>query len=65
MATLLMNSLKKIGVSHKKIFASTRPSNLSAICAYKKWRFSEDIEAIKSSPSHFVPGHWMHFARYE
>ena len=64
-ATLLINSLKKIGVSHKKIFASTRPSNLSAICAYKKWGFSEDIEAIKSSPSHFVPGHWMHLARYE
>lgn len=65
MASLLINSLKKIGVSHKKIFASTRPSNMSAICAYKKWGFCEDMEAVKSSPSHFVPGHWMHLARYK
>jgi len=65
MASLLVNSLKKIGVNHKKIFASTRPSNSLALCAYQKWGFCEDREAVKSAPSHFVPGHWMHLARYE
>jgi DNA-binding transcriptional regulator GbsR (MarR family)/ribosomal protein S18 acetylase RimI-like enzyme len=64
-ASLLINSLKKIGVNHKKIFASTRPSNISAINAYQKWGFREDMEAVKSSPPHFVPGHWMHLARNE
>lgn len=64
-ATLLIDSLKKIGVNYKKIYASTRPSNISAINAYQKWGFLEDMEAVKSSPSHFVPGHWMHLARYE
>lgn len=65
MASLLVNSLKKIGVNHTKIFASTRPSNISAISAYRKWGFREDMEAVKSSPSHFVSGHWIHLARYE
>lgn len=65
MASLLINSLKKIGVNHKKIFASTRPSNRSALCAYQKWGFCADMETVKSPPSHFVPGHWMHLARYE
>jgi DNA-binding transcriptional regulator GbsR (MarR family)/ribosomal protein S18 acetylase RimI-like enzyme len=64
-ASLLVNSLKKIGANPKKIFASTRPSNTSAISAYLKWGFYEDIDAVKSSPSHFVPGHWMHLARNE
>jgi DNA-binding transcriptional regulator GbsR (MarR family)/RimJ/RimL family protein N-acetyltransferase len=64
-AGLLVNSLKKIGVNHKKIFASTRPSNTAAISAYQKWGFREDMEAEKSSPSHFVSGHWMHLARNE
>ncbi len=64
-ASLLVNSLKKIGVNHKKIFASTRPSNEAALSAYRKWGFCEDIEAMKSSPSHFVLGHWVHLVRYE
>jgi DNA-binding transcriptional regulator GbsR (MarR family)/ribosomal protein S18 acetylase RimI-like enzyme len=64
-ASLLINSLKKIGVNHKKLFVSTRPSNIPAISAYQKWGFREDAEAVKSSPPHFVPGHWIHLARYE
>lgn len=63
LAGCLMNSLNKIGVECKKLFASTRPSNTVAIKAYKKWGFAEDIEALKSSPSHFVTGHWVHLAR--
>ncbi len=65
MASLLINSLNKIGVKYKKIFASTRPSNTTAINAYKKWGFYEDLEALKSSPSHFVMGHWVHLTHYE
>lgn len=64
-ASLLINSLRKIEANHKKIFASTRPSNISAISAYQKWGFYEDVDAVKSSPPHFVPGHWMHLARNE
>lgn len=63
MGSLLVNSLKKIGVNHRKVFASTRPSNISAISAYQKWGFSEDLEAAKNSSSHFFPGHWMHLYR--
>jgi len=64
-ASLLINSLRKIGVNYKKLFASTRPSNTVAIKAYQKWGFCEDKEATKNSPAHFVLGHWMHLARYE
>lgn len=59
-ASLLVNSLKKIGVKPKRVFASTRPSNATAISAYRKWGFHEDEEAAKSSPAHFIPGHWIH-----
>lgn len=64
-ATLLVNSLKKIGVNYNKVFASTRPSNTVAISAYQKWGFHQDMEVTKNSPPHFVPGHWIHLARYE
>jgi len=64
-ASLLINSLDKIGIKPKKLFASTRPSNKSAISAYEKWGFREDAEAAKSSPAHFISGHWVHLARYE
>jgi pimeloyl-ACP methyl ester carboxylesterase len=61
LATFLINSLKKIGVSYKKIFACTRPSNILAINAYKKWGFIEDQENQRNSPSHFIKGHWVLF----
>lgn len=38
-AGILINSLKKIGIQYRKILASTRPSNIAAIKAYKKWGF--------------------------
>lgn len=60
LATLLINSLEKIGVPYKKIFACTRPSNIIAINAYKKWGFIEDQEAMRNPPSHFIKGHWVH-----
>lgn len=61
LATFLINSLKKIGVPYKKLFACTRPSNTIAINAYKKWGFVEDQENQKKSPSHFIKDHWVHF----
>jgi len=61
-ASLMISSLKKIGVNHKKIFASTRPSNKAALSAYEKWGFCEDTE---SAATHFIPGHWMHLVRKE
>lgn len=63
LATVLINSLSKVGTPYNKIYASTRPSNTVAIQAYKKWGFNEDLEASKSSPSHFIAGHWVHLAR--
>lgn len=63
LASFLINSLSKIGTPYDKIYASTRPSNTIAIQAYKKWGFNEDLEASKSSPSHFIAGHWVHLAR--
>lgn len=63
LASFLINSLNKIGIQYNKMFASTRPSNIVAIQAYKKWGFNEDFEASKSSPSHFVSGHWVHLAK--
>lgn len=65
LAGILINSLKKIGVHCSKIFASTRPSNIAAINAYKKWGFLEDNESEEQASSHFVKGHWIHLARFE
>lgn len=62
LASILIQSLSKIGVEYKKIFASTRPSNETAIRAFHSWGFREDQEAMKSSPAHFVKGHWVHLA---
>lgn len=64
LASLLINSLEKIGVHCKKLFASTRPSNIAAIDAYKKWGFKEDFNA-NSLPSHFMNGHWVHLTRHQ
>ncbi|HEV7737692.1 MAG TPA: GNAT family N-acetyltransferase, partial [Chlamydiales bacterium] len=64
-AGVLVNSLCKIGISCTKLLVSTRPSNVSAIQAYKKWGFGEDLEAMKSAQAHFVSGHWIHLVRRE
>lgn len=65
LASLLINSLNKIGVKYRKIFASTCPTNAIAINAYKKWGFVEDQEILKNTHSYFVKGHWVHLARFE
>lgn len=61
-ARVLVDSLRNIGVRYTKLLASTRPSNGPAIEAYKKWGFTEDLEA---APAHFIAGHWVHFIRKE
>jgi DNA-binding transcriptional regulator GbsR (MarR family)/ribosomal protein S18 acetylase RimI-like enzyme len=61
-AGVLVDSLKKIGAKYTKLLASTRPSNVTAIQAYKKWGFAEDSEA---APAHFIAGHWVHLVRKE
>lgn len=60
LASILIQSLSKIGVQYNKMYVSTRSSNAVAIQAYKKWGFKEDLEASKNSPAHFVAGHWAH-----
>lgn len=64
MGRFLMNSLNKIGIKYKKIFASTRPSNSIAIKVYKNLGFIEDLEAEKMASPHFIKGHWVHLAHY-
>jgi len=61
-AGVLVGSLRKIGVNYTKLLASTRPSNGTAIEAYKKWGFTEDLE---TTPAHFISGHWVHLMRKE
>ncbi len=64
-AGILIHSLKTIGIQYRKILASTRPSNIAAIKAYKKWGFLEDKEMERNASSHFVKGHWTHLSRIE
>lgn len=64
-AGILINSLKKIGIPYQKILASTRPSNVAAINAYKKWEFLENEEIEKYISPHFIKGHWVHLAKIE
>ncbi len=64
-AGILINSLKKIGIPYRKVLASTRPSNIAAINAYKKWGFLEDKEIEKYASPHFVKGHWTHLGKIE
>lgn len=65
LAGILINSLKKIGVSFKKVLACTRPSNRAAINTYRKWGFIEDNESQTYASPHFIKGHWIHLTRFE
>ena len=62
-ATLLINSLSKIGMEIKKLSVSTRVSNDIALKAYTKWGFQLDAEDNTGNHSPFIKGHWIHLSK--
>jgi ribosomal protein S18 acetylase RimI-like enzyme len=64
LAGLLVASLEKIRDKPSRIYVCTRPSNIAAISAYKKWGFVEDQETEKNASPHFIKGHWVHLVRF-
>lgn len=59
----LIQSIYRVGVEPRRVFLSTRPSNIPAINLYKKCGFKHDREIEDNSPEPFIRNHWVHLSR--
>lgn len=59
----LIQSIYRVGVEPRRVFLSTRPSNIAAINLYKKCGFVHDREIEDNSPEPFIRNHWVHLSR--
>lgn len=58
---LLMSSIFKIVPNVKRLFLSTRPSNVVAIGAYQSWGFTPDAHPIQDPHWKAIQDHWIYF----
>lgn len=63
LAKCLVQSIYRVGEEPRRVFLSTRPSNIAAIKLYKKCGFKHDKELEESSPEPFIKNHWIHLSR--